>query len=97
MAQGWRTIQLFLSPRQPAIYEVEIDLDSSSARCTCPTYKGRKTCRHTKFVSARMDSNSGHYPLYIHEKAASEDLSEVMSTPETFREFVIKYGKVEVL
>lgn len=97
MAEDWRTVQLFLSTRQPAVYEVQIDLNNSAARCNCPTYKGRKACRHTKFVTARMNNNDGHYPLLIQETAASEDLTDVMSTPESFREFVVKYGRVEVL
>lgn len=97
MAEDWRTIQMFLSPRQPAIYEVELNLDSSKARCNCPTFKGRRVCRHTKFVVARMEGNDGHYPLLIHERAEKEDISEVMSDPEAFRDFVVKYGKVEVL
>lgn len=97
MAEDWRTIQLFLSTRQPAIFEVEINLESSRARCNCPTFKGRKACRHSKFVLARMDSNDGHYPLMIHETAAAEDITDIMSSPESFREFVVKYGKVEVL
>lgn len=97
MAAEWRTIQLFLSTRQPAIFEVEINLDDSDARCNCPTFKGRSACRHTKFVTARMDRNDGHYPLLIHENAANADISDVMTSAKSFREFVVKYGKVEVL
>lgn len=93
----WRTVQLFLSPRQPAIYEVQINLDEEGIRCTCPTYKGKKTCRHSKFVHARMESNEGHYPLMVREEAEGEDISEVMATSESFRQFVVKYGKIEVL
>lgn len=93
----WRTIQMFLSPRQPAIYEVEINLDAPDARCSCPTFKGRKTCRHTKFVMARMDSHGGNYPLLVHEDAEKSDISQVMSTPDSFRQFVVRYGKIEVL
>lgn len=97
MSAEWRILQVFLSPRQPAIYEVELNLDSQEVRCTCPTYKGRQTCRHLKFVKARMDGNDGNYPLMVAEKAESENIEEVMSTPDKFREFVVKYGKVEVL
>lgn len=93
----WRTVQVFLSPKQPAVYEVELNLDELDARCNCPTFKGRKACRHTKLVMARIEGNDGHYPLMVHESAESENASEVMSTPEKFRDFVISYGKIEVL
>jgi hypothetical protein len=94
---GWRILQVFLSSRQPAIYEVELNLDSQEVRCSCPTYKGRKSCRHLKFVKARMDGNDGNYPLMVHETAEAESIEDVMSTPDKFREFVVKYGKVEVI
>lgn len=97
MATDWRTLQVFLSPRQPAIYEVEMDLDTQTIRCTCPTFKGRKACRHTKFVSARMEGNNGNYPMLVHERAEAEDIKDVMSSSDKFREFVVKYGRVEVL
>lgn len=97
MASDWRTVQLFLSQRQPAIYEVEINLDGPGARCTCPSYKGRRSCRHTKFVADKMQDNGGHYPLLVRESAEEEDISSVMSSPEAFRDFVVRYGKVEVL
>lgn len=93
----WRTLQMFLSPRQPAIYEVDMDLDSQDTRCNCPTYKGRRVCRHVKFVKARMESNGGNYPLMVHEHAEKEDISQVMSDPDRFREFIVRYGRVEVL
>lgn len=93
----WRTLQVFLSPRQPAIYEVDLELESQDTRCSCPTFKGRKACRHVKFVKARMDGNGGHYPLLVHENAENENISEVMADPDAFREFIVKYGRVEVL
>ena len=93
----WRTVQLFLSSKQPAVYEVQIDLEYHDSKCTCPTFKARKLCRHTKFVDARIESNDGQYPLMVHERAEDENIDEVTSTPEEFRKFVVKYGKIEVL
>lgn len=93
----WRTVQLFLSPRQPAVFEVEMNLEDATARCNCPTYKGRSVCRHTKFVVARLESNNGHYPLMVHENSQADDLTSVMTTGKKFRDFVVKYGRIEVL
>lgn len=97
VAEDWRMVQLFLSPRQPAVFEVEMNLENSNVRCTCPTFKGRTTCRHTKFVSACMDNHDGFYPLMVAATAPTDGMNEAMESPEKFRDFVLKYAKVEVL
>lgn len=33
----------------------------------------------------------------VHESAEGENITEVMATQESFREFIVKYGRVEVL
>jgi hypothetical protein len=33
----------------------------------------------------------------VRESAEAENISEVTATPEAFREFVLKYGKIEVI
>jgi hypothetical protein len=93
----WRTVQVFLSPRQPTVYEVELNLDNADARCSCPTYRARTACRHTKAVKTRMRDAGGHYPIMLHENAETSDLSDSLDDPKTFREFVVRFGKVEVL
>lgn len=93
----WRTLQMFLSPQKPAVYEVDMDLDTQATRCNCPTFKGRNSCRHVKFVKARMEGNSGNYPLMIHERAEKENLTDVLSDAGKFRDFIVRYGRIEVL
>jgi hypothetical protein len=88
---------MFLSPKQPGVYEVQIDLDTEDSICSCPTFRVRKTCRHVKFVNARIESNDGHYPLMVNERAEMVAAGEALKNPEAFRDFVIKYGKIEVL
>jgi len=95
--QDWRTLQVFLSSRQPAIYEVELELDSQATRCSCPTFKGKRNCRHITFVKAKMLDNGGNYPMLVREQAEEEDIKLVMASAPRFREFVVKYGRVEVL
>lgn len=93
-----RLVQVFLSQSQspgPSIFEVSTD-DDGKLLCTCPGYKGRNTCKHTKFVQARIDSNHGSYPLEISNRATEEEADLAKTSNERFREFIIKYGKIEV-
>lgn len=93
-----RLIQVFLSPTAtpgPNIYEVT-NSTSGTLYCNCPGFLGRSTCKHTKFVKARIDSNGGHYPLEISKRATEEDAEIAKESAEAFREFVIKFAKIEV-
>lgn len=94
----WRVVQMFLSPRHPALYEVEMDLDAQGAlRCTCPAWKVHSSCRHTKYVRRRALENGGGYPLMLHTRAGDVNLDELIEDPEKFRHHVVNFGRVEVL
>lgn len=93
-----KLVQVFLSQSQvpgPNIFEVTSSEDGSLS-CTCPGYLGRKTCKHVRFVSARIKTNGGTYPLEISNKATEEEADAAKQSPEAFREFIIKFGKIEV-
>jgi hypothetical protein len=93
-----RLIQIFLSPTAtpgPAIFEVS-STPEGELRCTCSGFRGRTTCKHTRFVKARITANQGTYPLEISPEATDEDAEKAKISPEAFRRFVIKYGKIEV-
>ena len=93
-----RLVQVFLSQTQnpgPGIYEVSSN-ESGDLFCTCPGYRARSVCKHTKFVNARIDSNKGHYPLEISSRATEEDTAKAKRSNQDFREFVIRFGKIEV-
>ena len=93
-----RLIQIFLSPTAspgPAIFEVSSKADGA-LKCTCSGFMGRGTCKHTRFVNARIKSNNGTYPLEISPEATEQDTERAKQSPEEFRKFVIKFGKVEV-
>jgi hypothetical protein len=99
MAKEYRLVQVFLSQQQtpgPGIYEVSVEQDTENLACTCPGFNGRGTCKHTKFVQARIDSNKGNYPLEISSRATKDDAEKAKHSNEEFREFVIKFGKIEV-
>lgn len=93
-----RLVQLFLSQSQtpgPSIYEVTSDR-AGKLSCTCPGFKGRSTCKHVKFVSARIEQNNGSYPLEISSRATKEDADKAKQSDEDFRDFIIRFGKIEV-
>jgi len=97
MESTWRTIQVFISSQAAGIFEVEVDTASSKIRCTCPVWRKTASCKHVSFVEQKMRFNNGHYSVQI-PTDVSEDLAlEANDTSETFREFVLRYAKIEVL
>lgn len=93
-----KLVQVFLSANQtpgPGIYEVSADEDGNLF-CTCPGYRGRGTCKHSKLVHNRITNNNGNYPLEISSKATMEEADKAKESNEAFRSFIIKFGKIEV-
>lgn len=93
-----RLVQIFLGGSNtpgPGIYEVSLAKDKTLL-CTCPGYAGRSSCKHTKFVAARVRQNNGTYPLEISTRVTPEDAEKAQASSESFREFIIKFGKIEV-
>jgi hypothetical protein len=97
--KGVRLLQVFLSPQGtpgPGIFEVSLDTISGGLECTCAGFNGRKSCKHTRFVKARIEANNGNYPFEISTRMTAEDEAEANTSDEAFREFIIKFGKIEV-
>jgi hypothetical protein len=97
-AQDVKLIQVFLSQNatpSPAIYEVSSTIDGKLI-CTCPGYSGRGSCKHARFVTARIKTNGGTYPLEISKKATKEEADRAQESTDAFRDFIIKFGKIEV-
>jgi hypothetical protein len=91
----WRTVQVFLSPT--GVFEVQLRPNDTHAKCNCPSYKIRNNCKHTKFVIERMDENDGHYAILVPEDVPEELADTANDSAENFRNFVLKYARVEVL
>jgi hypothetical protein len=92
----WRTIQLFLS--EDGVHEVQLDLeDNRNQRCTCKKFQLIKRCRHTKWVEEAILMSGGHFSVQISADVDELEAEYAFSTADTFRDFVIKYGKVEVI
>jgi hypothetical protein len=96
--QETKLIQVFLSQSitpGPAIFEVSSTQDGD-IMCTCPGFNGRGTCKHSRFVDARIKNNNGAYPLEISKKATREEADKAQTSTDAFREFIIRFGKIEV-
>lgn len=92
----WRIVQQFISEQAVGVFEVEVNTDTKETRCNCPVYSKRKFCKHTQFVNFRI-RNTGHYSILIPTEVSEEMAVEASDDPNRFREFVVKYAKVEVL
>jgi hypothetical protein len=92
----WRTVQIFLDA--DGVAEVELDSENSSKmRCTCLTFSNAARCKHTKYIRKQLSDNDGHYSILIPEEVDDELALEAMEDPAAFRDFIIRYGKVEVI
>lgn len=93
--KDWRTVQMFLTGS--GVFEVEVNLDTQEVRCSCQGYLVRKTCAHSNKVSSAARENGGTYPIRISSNATDEDAEVAQYSREAFRNFVLKFGKVEVM
>ena len=94
-----KLVQVFLpntTTSGPGIYEVSVG-NPNEFYCTCPGFAGRLKCKHINFVKARIESNNGNYPLEISSRATPYDAERARESNQEFREFIIKFGKVEVI
>ena len=97
MESQWRTVQLFISAQAAGIFEVEVDTETKKTRCTCPVWKKTLSCKHVNFVKLRMRHNNGNYSILVPDEVSQDLAEEASETPQKFRDFVVKYAKVEVL
>jgi hypothetical protein len=43
-----------------------------------------------------MNTNNGTYPLEINKKAKPEEAEQARQSNDSFRDFIIKFGRIEV-
>lgn len=99
MDANQRLIQVFITHKSnnpgPGIFEVSTDPDRNLS-CNCPGFIVKSNCKHVALVESRISANDGKYPFDFSNKVTNVDIKKAMKTEESFREFIIKYGKVEV-
>jgi uncharacterized Zn finger protein len=99
MSLDTKLVQVFLGSGRGSlgVYEVNLRTKTKALSCTCPGFNSRNSCKHVTFVRARISSNDGTYPLELDGDVSDEQMHDAHESNETFREFVIKYGSVEIL
>lgn len=92
----WRLVQLFLDDK--GIHEFELDInDNRSVRCSCDRFKKRGDCKHSKWMDTAILESGGHYTIQVPETVDEVEAAIALDDPDDFRDFIIKYGKVEVI
>ena len=97
MESPWRTVQLFISSQAAGVFEVEVVTVTKRIRCNCPVWTKTLKCKHVNFVNNRMKMNQGHYSILVPDEVPEELASQANADPKRFRDFVVRYAKVEVL
>lgn len=92
----WRTVQMFLG--EEGVSEVSVDTeDSTKIRCSCAVFQRNARCKHSKYMREKIQTRKEAVQIKIPEHVTDEELEAVFTDAESFRDFVIKYGKVVVL
>lgn len=93
-----RLVQVFLSTSpNPGLGVYEVSSDArGDLQCNCSMFSSKKNCKHTRLVDVRIKNNNGNYPLEISNRATDDDAAKAKESNDAFREFVLKFGKIEV-
>jgi hypothetical protein len=95
-AVSWRTVQMFLG--EEGVSEVSVDAENAfNVKCSCQSYNKFKKCKHANFVLNKIEANDGHYGVQIPDTVDDDIAFEALNNEASFRDFVIKYGQIEVL
>lgn len=92
----WRTVQFFLTDR-PSVAEVESNTETTKLRCSCDMWGSRQKCSHVVFVKKRSDANGGAYPITFSVTASPRDKARARRSRNDHREFVMRFGRIEVI
>ena len=96
MQYEWRTLQFFLG--EEGVSEVSVaEEDSTKVRCDCPQFLKKAKCKHSKWVRDRMAQNNGVFNMRISDTINDEETMDAVNDAYLFRDFVIKYGKAQVI
>lgn len=80
----------------PSIIEVGVTQDKKVV-CNCAKFILKNTCRHSRYILSQMDDNGGEYPYGVSSRATKEDKDKAQLSNKNFREFIVKFGTIEVI
>ena len=96
MSSSWRTVQQFISEQAIGVFDVDVNTETKETRCNCPVWSKRGSCKHVQFANFRI-RHTGHYSILVPNEIPEEMALEANEDHDKFREFVVKYAKIEVL
>lgn len=92
----WRTIQFFLG--EEGISEVAADvMDAKKMRCTCQEFSKNAKCKHIKHIKEKIVKSGGTYQISTPATASDELAEMAMADEDLWREFMIKFSRVETI
>jgi len=94
---SWYPLQFFLSTE--GVCEVEADSNNyQNLRCTCKSFRATKRCKHTRFISKKIDDNDGKFAIAVNaDDVSDEDIEVAMTSAETLRDFLLHKSKIEFI
>jgi hypothetical protein len=99
----WRTIQIFIEKELNnkdalEISEVAIDSDGpANIKCSCKNFKEIEVCKHVTYVTRKIEKNNGSFGLMVPEEIPDELAYMAFSDEQSARNFILHYGKIEVI
>jgi len=103
MEDNRRTIQIFISNKlntknELEVSEVSMNAESTgSIQCTCKDYKKLEICKHANYVIKKIEDNEGSFGLLIPENVPDEVAFLAFNDADSSRNFILNYGKIEVM
>jgi hypothetical protein len=80
----------------PIIIEVGIT-DSKKVVCNCSRFIANTNCKHARFVKYSMEKNNGVYDNGVSHRATKDDQYKASLSSKNRREFVARFGTIEVI
>jgi hypothetical protein len=80
----------------PVIIEVGIT-DSQKVICNCNRFIASTSCKHSRFVKYSMEKNNGVYDNGVSHRATTQDKQKASLSSKNRREFVARFGTIEVI
>lgn len=94
-----KPLQFFLDPS--GVSTVSLEADERTLSCDCIAYRRSKdqTCKHVLWVNDRVDPKTGAFPVQVSKRATEDEMRNAFGGADmaTYRDFLFKYGRVEVL
>ena len=87
-----KTIQFFIG--STGVEEVKITSNNKFV-CTCDGFINRKKCKHITWIELQFEKDT--FPMQIDKATPDEAIKKARESNEAFREFLLRYGKIEVV